>query len=299
MATFGSKGFTFTKLHKIQAAAVGVLIVGTVVAAVQVTAPKPTTPLCEQRYTGGVLFSLSRASGIPLQPEDIQARLGGLDWGITTNTRIVKDEAVPYGYAMEISLKRVPDAGGDRSGMGFTWLPRQLATASAACLSYSFWVPPDFRNGDGGTLPGFVSEPPNDSSGADSDDNTPPRPPAKPFSIRTQWSKEGRFQLAYSVNNGQTGQIVIDSSKAHMKPGRWVRIEEEIVLNTPGRNDGILRVYIDRQLMIERMDVTYRVEDVQNIQGVVGDTHYARNGVWQPPPVNTQIKLSPLELRLR
>ena len=43
---------------------------------------KDDTPLCEARYSGGVLFSLARRGGEPLAATDLQARLGGSDWGI-------------------------------------------------------------------------------------------------------------------------------------------------------------------------------------------------------------------------
>jgi hypothetical protein len=291
--------FELTKLLKIQICAGLLMIAGTVVAVMQATAPKPTTPLCEQRYGGGVLFSLARSSGTPLQPEDIQARLGGLDWGITTNTKVVKDDAVPYGYALEIAIKRNSDANQERSGMGFTWLPRQMAIASASCISYSFWIPPDFKFGEGGTLPGLVSDAPNEQSGDDVDETEPAKPAPKPFSVRPQWRQDGRFAIAHSWNNGQNGQLILDGAKVRMKPGQWVRVEQEVVLNAPGQNNGIMRVWIDRQLMLERFDITFRIDENQSFQGVTGDTHYIRTGGWTQPPADTRIRLSPLELRLR
>lgn len=73
--------------------------------------------------------------------------------------RIVKDDGVPQGYAMEVRLKRSNGEEDDqqRSGMGYSWNPRQLAAAVSACLSYSIWLPQDFNFGSGGALPGFVS----------------------------------------------------------------------------------------------------------------------------------------------
>ena len=71
------------------------------------------------------------------------------------------------------------------------------------------------------------------------------------------------------------------------------------MLNVPGQNNGILRVWIDRQLMLERYDIAFRTDDIQSFQGIAGDTHYIRNGGWAQPPVDTRIRLSPLELRLK
>ena len=71
------------------------------------------------------------------------------------------------------------------------------------------------------------------------------------------------------------------------------------MLNAPGKNNGVVRVWIDRQLVIERFDVGYRNTDAQSIQGVSGNTHFTRGTAWAQPPSDTKMRLSPLELRLR
>ena len=105
MAT--GKSFELTRINRIQIGGAVVMLVGSVLAVAQAMQPKAQTPLCEQRYTGGILFSLARSEAEPLAPEDIQARLGGLDWGLTSNTRVIKDAEISGGYALEINIKRV------------------------------------------------------------------------------------------------------------------------------------------------------------------------------------------------
>ncbi len=298
--------FELTKLKKIQIGGAVVMVVGSMLAVAQAMQPKSQTPLCEQRYTGGILFSLSHSGAAPLAPEDIQARLGGLDWGLTTNTRVIKDAEITGGFALEIDIKRAPGAEVEeqnRGGVGFTWMPQKLESAKAACLSYSFWMPADFKTGDGGTLPGLVNN--TQPDGGDESDNNrdakegEKRLKAKPFSLRPGWRPDGRIVLNAIVNSGQPSVVMLDPQKARLKPGRWTRIEQEVVLNTPGRNNGVLRVWIDRQLVLERFDVGYRNADVQNIEGVSGNTHFTRAATWAQPPSDTKMRLSPLELRLQ
>lgn len=307
----GSKGFRLTKLQWINVGGAVVMVVGSVIAIAQAMTPKPQTPTCDQRYPGGILFSLSR-SNKGLQAEDLQARLGGHDWGLTTNSRIVADATAPGGFALEIAMKRSArgEDGTDRSGMGFTWMPRQLAVAKAACLSYSVWMPADIKLGEGGFLPGFLSEQPSaepaeDTSQSPSDqpgtagDAQPEAEKPKPFFSRPHWRGDGRIVINQSLNVGRSGVVLLDDKKGRIKPGHWTRIEEEVVLNTPGQSNGILRVWIDGQLVVERFDVGFRNNDMQAFQAISGDTHFARGTSWAPPPADTRVRLSALELRLR
>ena len=39
---------------------------------------------------------------------------------------------------------------------------------------------------------------------------------------------------------------------------RWYSIEQYVRLNTPGKNDGLLRTWVDGKLAFERTDLRYR-----------------------------------------
>jgi hypothetical protein len=283
----------------------GLVLMAAVLAIKSSFTPKPETPSCETRYPGGVLFSLTRQGASPLASEDLQARLGGTDRGLIKNAKIVEDANVPQSHALEVALKRSTGEEDDqaRSGIGFVWGPRQLGTASAACLAYSVWVPEDFKFGDGGVLPGLVSdgggaaEVTAPSPQAGSEGTGPVRLPV--FSTRPQWRSDGAILLWQNPNIGQPSGILIDPTKAGLKPGRWVRIEEEVVLNTPNRPDGVLRAWVDGKLMVERFDLGFRRDENQSFQAIIGDIHHTRYGGWAPAPADTRLRISPLELRLR
>ena len=281
------------------------------VLAIRSSVVKDEVPLCEARYGGGLLFSFASSSGEPFTPEDIQARLGGMDWGLTANARVVAETGVAKGHALEVALRGASprDANSQtRSGMGFIWQPRQLAAAASACLSYSVWTPTDFKTGEGGALPGLSSDGENTAdtdqpaaAAAPSADGTPPAAdaPLKPFSVRAQWRKDGGFALQQAQNIGGKSVSQVDGPTLAFKPGQWTRIEQEAVLNTPGKSNGILRMWIDGKLTVERTNMGYRNSDLQSFQAVSVDTHYIKNGAWAAAPADTRMRLSPLELRLR
>lgn len=291
----------------------GVLLVAGIGLAIQSSfEKKPETPACEARYAGGVLFSYARNGAGPLAPEDLQARLGGRDRGLVANAQIIEDASVLYGYALEVKLKKGAPESDDqtRSGIGFTWAPRQLATATAACLSYNVWVPPDFKTGDGGILPGLLSDADTipstglvpvveRKSASEVEAGEGEAEQLKPFSTRPQWRQDGVLMMWNAPNVGQSGNLLLDPQKAALKRGQWVRIEQEAVLNSPGQHDGMLRMWVDGKLVLERFDIAFRKSDLQSFQAVAGDIHHVRSGIWAPSPADMKVRLSPLELRLR
>lgn len=273
------------------------LVLGIILAVKPAFDVKPETPVCETRYSGGVLFSYSRDGKGPLATEDLQARLAGTDRGLIKNAAIVTDPSAPNGYALEVQLKRSTGDEDDqaRSGIGFTWVPRQLSLASAACLSYNVWIPEDFKLGDGGTLPGLVSEQATATEPAAQSDPSQ----LKPFAVRAQWRNDGSLMVQNTPNVGPQGMVVLDPQKGGLRRGKWVRIEQEAELNTPNRLDGKLRVWVDGKLMIEHFNIGYRRDENQSFQAIVGDIHHVRHGGWAPAPSESKLRISPLELRLR
>lgn len=284
----------------------GVIVLAGVLA-VRSSFIQETMPLCEDRYARGVLFAFAKSSGTPLSTEEMQARLGGMDWGLTSNARIVLDASVAKGHVLEVDLPKasVRDQDGQtRSGMGFVWQPRQLAAANSICLSYSIWVPSNFKVGDGGILPGLasgveietVSEPaPQDGNAAKGDEKST----TKPFRIRAQWRRDGTIGVYQAPNLSSASVVTGDRNVAKLEPGRWTRIEQEAVLNTPGQANGKLRLWVDGKLVLDRGNVGYRNDEIQSFQSVSVGVHYAKGNVWGPAPADTKIKLSPLELRVK
>lgn len=309
MAPQLQKKSTISRHHLFNAGGIGIVLLGIGLAVRSHFEEKPKTPLCETRYTGGVLFSLAR-NGEPLIAEELQSRLGGLDRGLVKNARVIKEESVPFGYALEVDLNAQSDRDREpqtRSGIGFTWLPRQLSSATAACLSYSVWLPPGFNNGEGGALPGLVSDMPGDetflgqvapSRGAKEEGSGEPEK-APTFSTRLQWRGDGVLAAWQGATVGFRGLVPLDPHKASLRPGRWQRVEQEAVLNEPGKKNGKLRVWVDGKLVLERGDVGFRRDETQTFQGVVGDVHYLRHGIWAAAPSSTKLRISPLELRVR
>lgn len=68
---------------------------------------------------------------------------------------------------------------------------------------------------------------------------------------------EGRSGAFWGWNLGPTG--LLDA-------GRWYAIEQHVRMNTPGKNDGEFRAWIDGQLVFERTDLRFRDIDTLKIE---------------------------------
>lgn len=274
-----------------------VFLFATAALALHSTFAPETVATCEERYNRGVQFALAGKSGEPLTTDLLQARLGGRDWGLTANTSIVAVKNAPAAHALEVSLKRATgsdEATNGKSGVGFTWQPRALDTAKAACLGYSVWVPTDFQAGTGGILPGIYGDKVDETAGENAKASLP-------FSTRIRWRSDSTLDLVMATQEAErVGSVKLESSVARLTPEKWVHIEQEVILNKPGANDGVVRIWVDGVLVLNRNNMTFRADPTQRFNGIVSDIHNTRQGIAPVVPSReTKLRISPFELRVR
>lgn len=250
---------------------------------------------CSERYGTGTLFGLQDKAGAPIATADLQGRLAGRDWGLLENLKLVALKDGPAEVAMQIALPKVAPKPDDevqpRSGMGFTWLVPRMANARAACLSYSIWLPDDFNFGGGGVLPGLFG---GETSEA------PSQAQKGAFSVRSTWGEGGiaRVRTITAAEPKGTAFAIDPKEELEWPRGRWVRIEQELVLNQVSAEDGILRVWVNGKLYHENTGLNVRADDRPQFRGVVADVHYGINP--QGPytvPKPTSLRVTPFELR--
>jgi hypothetical protein len=268
-------------------AAVGVVVLGSVLAVARSWMPDQT-PMCSERYLHGVAFAVEKAPGALLSGADLQSRLGVDEWGVLDNVSTVGVANGPARNALKVKLAATKAAvsssdAGERYGMGFLWAPRSFGTSTAACLSSSVRVPEGFEFGRGGRLPALTA--------ASSD--------ATALSATDAWSR-----LQWRENG--VGEVVAKSGRAleviapdafRLTPGRWVRLEHEVVLNSPNAADGIVRLWVDGTLKVERKGLVLRDSADQTITGIAAEVAYGLTQPAKAPPPNLELLITPFELR--
>lgn len=229
------------------------------------------TPPCLERYLKMTTFALDRG-GVLLTSADLQAMSGGRDAGVMQNVAIVRKDG-PAPLALEVQLQK--GSSGREDGMGFPWEPRVLAGKTAACLSYHVFLPKDFDFRRSGKLPGLAG-------GAEQADS---------FGTPVIWDANGR--AGFTVRGGPSADVMA-LAEVKLPKGRWAKVEQEVVLNTPKAGNGILRMWVDGELALERKDMNYRAGEA-SLSAVLADVHYTG------PAVATdkagKVWLSPFEVR--
>jgi len=224
--------------------------------------PEQVAP-CSTRYGHGTQLALERSQGELLTAADLQARFGGTDWGLLDNARVVELKGDPARQAIEVRLAKVPGlaASADpRNGMGFTWTPKGMDQSSAACLAYSVLMPPDFDFAKGGRLPGLLA------TGQSQATATPDQ------SFRTGWRETGALEIRAQLPGWSDARaLASDQSEYGLPRAQWIALEQEIVLNTPGQKDGVVRVWADGGVRVERTVLVLRDSTDVKISGVAAE----------------------------
>lgn len=241
---------------------------------------------CSASYPAPMRFSLQNSQGKPLTAIELQARAGARDLGVVDNASVVRVEGGPSPEALEVKLRDLPNSADPgathRNGIEFHWGPPGMANASAACLSYSLWLPEKFDFASGGFLPGVFSRDRSSTSAAST----------AAYSVYPQWDDKGRLLIAAVLQGGDIARLSARTSALPL--GRWVRIDQEVVLNEPGKANGTARLWVDGGLVVENREMKLRQDQNALLSGVLAGIGYrgtsANGGL---------LRLSPFEIAWR
>lgn len=268
-------------------ALVGVLSIGLIVRSYLATEEVMS---CADRYAQGVLYALERRPGELASGGDLQARMGGRDWGVIENVNAVAVGEGDIRHALEVRIPKGAhgSAGtGVKSGMSFPWTPRSMKRAASACLGYRVWFGPGFEFQHGGRLPSLVG-------GVTASEERS----KSALSARMVWGPGGKGDLLVIAGSGiNATNVAVERGIVTFEAGRWAAIELEVVLNAPGARDGMLRVWIDGVLKADRRNLVYRDTADVALDAVSADVI---SGSAEPSTAarrDLRVRLTPFELR--
>ncbi len=252
-------------LFNMAGGAVLLTVVGYMITSFIVT---PAVLPCTQRYPSGFQLTFDTSDGKPLHAVDLQARSGSREWGLLNNAKVVDRADKSSSHVLEVKLAPVDeDEGTTQNGVGFTWQPHEIANATSACLSYSVFLADDFTFKEKGVLPGLF--------GASDVTQIDELSPDDAFAVRVGWGQAGDAGLDVR-RPASSGYWETPPRKTMWPVGRWVNIEQEVKLNTPGQDDGQLRLWFNGVLTIDRGGLPLRKSAQSELTGVVADIGYAR-----------------------
>jgi hypothetical protein len=249
----------------------------------------PPPAACGEGFAVVAQFPQDTKTAKPLSVRDLQGALNYDEWGLVENATLERPGSGPHKLVLDVRLPQgmtgVEHRTEKKGGVSFAWQPAVQGGFAQACLGYSVRLPADFRFNNGGKLPGLF--------GGEVDADGPAR-----FALPFMWREHGRGEIAAHLPGmADEEERRLEKGAFTLARGRWVKIEQEIRLNTPGSADGVLRVWIDGELKINRTAMRFRNNRNERIKGVQADIHYAGLKMAEPTQDDTTIRFSPFELR--
>lgn len=165
--------------------------------------------------------------------------------------------------------------GAPLGGAGF-YAPLRGVSASGMRLSYRMRFSDNFDYVKGGKLPGLYGG--DGASGGDRPDGT------NGFSTRLMWRARGDGEVyAYLPNSDRYGTS-IGRGTWRFQPGQWYELEQELILNQPGRANGRLRLWVNDRLVIEESNLVFRTVDTLQVEGFFFSTFFGGGDTsWATP----------------
>ncbi|WP_143095508.1 polysaccharide lyase [Halopelagius inordinatus] len=113
---------------------------------------------------------------------------------------------------------------------------------------------------------------------------------------------EGKIQLAYYLYHadmedkyGNKDPWGVNDNAGAIERGKWYRLDCYVEMNTPGKNDGILRGWVDGTLAYDRTELKFRAEGYENI-GVKSWLHEVYYGGGWPSPRDQAVFIDGVEM---
>ena len=288
-----SKAISANLVVNLVGAVAATLVVGWVIYSMRESdAPQ----ICEGRYPSSTRFSLTGPQGKALSDSELQARLGLSEWGILDNGEIVRDESAPVSPVLEVRIAKGTGSGFNttipRGGISFQWSPFEMSEQApqSACLSYHVFLPEDFQFAGTGSLPSLFV-------GRDFD----PRGETMKgggSAARVGWLRDGRatVSLQYASKDGWVNPEIV-ATNTQWPLGRWVAVEQEVILNSIGKRDGIVRLWFDGQFAGESKGVALRNKSDLSLGGVLADVQYGSVNNVGTAPKGTKVRMTPFVIR--
>lgn len=240
---------------------------------------RPQVSACSTRYAPVHAPGMN----IPANADPKAWVKSGLDaerrWGEQNLQVLSNEESGLDAPALRVSYPQGSSSPSDakEGGAGFVMPVPALRQADRACLRYQVRFQPGFDFVKGGKLPGLYG-----GDGPTGGDEVTGK---NGFSMRFMWRKQGQGELyEYVANKDADYGESVGRGRWRFTPGQWVSVEQEIVLNDPDRDNGIARVWINGQPILEQQGIVYRTTEDVHIDGLMFSTFFGGHGSdWRTP----------------
>lgn len=201
-------------------------------------------------------------------------------WAVEENVELLMPQSTGLG---ETGLRVLYPEGtsspsdNGQGGAGFYAKIAGLSGAEHACLQYKVRFEPGFDFVKGGKLPGlYGGTAPSGGDDVSGEDG---------FSMRFMWREDGQGELyEYVVGMDEDYGQSVGRGMWTFATGEWVTIEQEIILNDPDEKNGVARVWINGEPILEQRNIVYRTRSDIFVDGLMFSSFFGGNGKeWRTP----------------
>ncbi|MGQ7249847.1 polysaccharide lyase [Halomonas sp. V046] len=242
----------------------------------------PSVAACSERYP--LVASPTPALGLQSADEAIREGFSTTrTWGTEDNVELLgggasRSTALRVGYPEGTSSPGDTEVG----GAGFYSAPEGFSGRDHACLRYAVRFEDGFDFVKGGKLPGlYGGEAPSGGDKVTGENG---------FSLRYMWRENGQGELYEYVADSRESDDDSDYGDSvgrglfSFPTGQWVTLEQEVILNDPGQENGVVRVWVDGRPVLEQQGMVYRTSDDVTIDGLMFSTFFGGHGKdWRTP----------------
>ena len=165
--------------------------------------------------------------------------------------------------------------GSDQGGAGWRF---PLRNEMGLTLRYDLVFEPDFDFVKGGKLPGLCGGKKTITGGDECNG-------LEGWSARVMWRKDGRGQAyVYHMNQPSKYGDEFDFPKSfRFKLGKRYSIALRVEMNSVGKPDGKLMVWVNEEKLVERLDMEWRALEDIGVNGLLFNTFHGGSGEsWAP-----------------
>lgn len=199
-------------------------------------------------------------------------------WGMgLKNLAIVNGKESRTGKDQTLRIKLLKGLSGcENESSCINWKP--LIGQKFDSLYYSYWVkfPEGFDPVLGGKLPGIGNDNARTGGGKPTGHDG--------WSVRVMWDRNGKLgQYVYHMDQRSHFGDFFEWNGAAIKKGQWQQIKTYMKLNSSGKNDGILKTWLDGKQVFEKHDLRFQTADDLKIERFLFSVFYGGSGPeWAP-----------------
>lgn len=110
------------------------------------------------------------------------------------------------------------------------------------------------------------------------------------FTSRYMWVERGGGSIYAYLPTSVTWGTYLGKGKFTFQPGVWHTLQQQVVLNAPGRTNGVIRVWLDGKLVVNEQNLRFRDTSTLHLTGIYFDTFFGGNDRSWATPVDTSIE---------